>query len=342
MKRQNSFLLLVFFLVSKLSLAQDPQIDSLLTVLSVSQEDTVKVDVLNGLSALVNRTDPSEAITYGNNAQNLAEKLKYKPGHALALKNIGLSCYFLGNYVEALIQWENSLIMFESLQDDQMTANLMGNLALIYSTQGDDVKAIDYMLRSLKIAEDLRDSLRIATVLLNIGVIYSTKPVTRNKAINYWQQALEISEIIAYQDGAGMASFNLGETYFQDGNYDSALFYFDKSSIAYENTIIKAASLNYIGQVYAEKGDFQKAIENQTKALEIAQKFNAKLEEAQAILGLANTYKKQGKYIKAIQYFEQGKTIAEEIESYQDLKDAYEGLALSYSEVSDFKNAFEY
>jgi len=76
--------------------------------------------------------------------------------------------------------------------------------------------------------------------------------------------------------------------------------------------------------------------------LEIAQKFNAKLEEAQAILGLANTYKKQGKYIKAIQYFEQGKTIAEEIESYQDLKDAYEGLALSYSEVSDFKNAFEY
>ncbi|MCK5470907.1 MAG: tetratricopeptide repeat protein, partial [Cyclobacteriaceae bacterium] len=294
MKRRKYFLLLGLLLISNLSFSQDPQRDSLLNVLSLAKEDTLKVNVLNALSTLLNRTDPTEAITYGSEARDLAEKLEYKPGLALALKNIGLGYYFLANYVEVLIHWENSLSMFESLQDDLMTANLMGNLALIYSTQGDDAKAIDYLLRSLKIAEDLGDSLRIATVLLNIGVIYSTKPVSRDKAIEYWWRALNLSEAIDYQDGIGMVSFNIGETYFQKGNYDSALYYFDKSSIGYENTIVKVASLNYIGRVYAEKEDFQIAINYQTQALEMAESLDAKLEIAQTFLGLADTYKKQG------------------------------------------------
>lgn len=74
----------------------------------------------------------------------------------------------------------------------------------------------------------------------------------------------------------------------------------------------------------------------------MAEKFNAKLEMAQSLLGLADTYKKQGNTNLAINYFEQAKTIAEEIESDHDMKDAYTGLAQSYAKLSNFKNAFEY
>ena len=132
MKRSRSFLVFCSLLFSIICLAQDSQKDSLLAVLALSQEDSAKVNTLNALCALLNRTDPSEGITYGNEARELAEKLEFKPGLALALKNVGLGNYFLANYVEALIQWENSLSMFESLQDDLMIANLMSNLALIY------------------------------------------------------------------------------------------------------------------------------------------------------------------------------------------------------------------
>ena len=75
------------------------------------------------------------------------------------------------NYVEAAIYWEKSLLIFESLQDETSTANLLGNLGSAYSYMGDDVKAVDYLLRSLKIAEKSGDSLRMATCLLNIGGI---------------------------------------------------------------------------------------------------------------------------------------------------------------------------
>ncbi|MCK5102657.1 MAG: tetratricopeptide repeat protein, partial [Cyclobacteriaceae bacterium] len=167
-------------------------------------------------------------------------------------------------------------------------------------------------------------------------------PVSRDKAIEYWWRALDLSETIDYQDGIGMVSYNLGETYFQEGNYDSALFYFDKSSIAYENTIVKVASLNYIGRVYAEKEDFQSAIDYQTQALNLAESFDTKLEMAQTLLGLADTYKKQGNVKLAINYFERAKSIAEEIDSDLDMKDAYKGLALTYAELSDFRNAFKY
>lgn len=342
MKRYSSFLLIGCLVISCPAFTQDPQKDSLLNIISLLNEDSAKVDVLNELSSYSNRVDPSEAIDYGKQAYDLAKNLDYKSGLAIASKNIGIGYYFLGNYVEALIHWEKSLSIFRSMEDDLGAANIMTNLGAIYSMQGDDVKAIDYFLEALKIAEDLQDSIRMATALQNIGAAYSTRSVNRERALEYYWRALDISEEISYSKGIGYVTFNLGETYFQEGIYDSALYYFDMSLTAYENTLDVVPALNYIGRVYAEKKDYQKAIEYQTKALDMAESFNAKLELAQSFIGLADTYRKQEKFKAAIEFFEQGKIIAEEIESYHDLKDAYSGLALSYAEISDFRSAFRY
>ena len=219
---------------------------------------------------------------------------------------------------------------------------MIGNLGAIFSTLGDDAKAVEYFLRSLKISESSGDSIRIATCLMNIGYIYSSNFISIDKALPYYLDALVISEKINYQDGVGFSSFDLGDIFFQKENFDSALYYFEKSLTVNENTVDVSASLNYIGRIYAEKGDLSKALTYQTNALEIAKEFDAKLEKSQALLGIANTYKKMGNLDLAIKYYMEAQEIALSIGSDHDVKDAYEGLALSFADLSDYRNAYKY
>jgi len=337
--------LLVFLLLianQLYSMSQDISIDSLKSKLVTQNEDTLKVNTLNALADKLYRSEPSEALGYAIQAKELAENLHYDKGLAFAFKNIGLDYYMLGNYVEASINWENSLRLLETLNDDLGAANLMSNLGATYSFMGDNAKAIDYFLRALEMAEKKGDSLRIATCLLNIGSVYSFIPETVHKALPYYLRAIEISEIINYSDAIGISSFNIGDYYLQKEDYDSALIFFEKSLSVNKNTIDEAPTLNNIGRIYAEKGDFPTAIKFQEEALEKAKTMNGKLEMAQIHVGLGNTYHKQSRNDLAINHFEEAKIIADELESNNDLKNALEGLTSIYSEQSDFKNAYGY
>ena len=190
--------LIFLFLLTGNSHAQTSQIDSLKAILVNSEENTSKVNTLNALASNVYRSAPDEAIKIGSEAKTLAELLNYQEGLAYALKFIGVGYYMQGNYVEASINWELSLEIFESLEDEIGIANLIGNLGAIHSTMGDDARAIEYFLQSMKIAENIGDSIRIITCLINIGAIYAKDIRTLDKAHEYFSNSLKISESINY------------------------------------------------------------------------------------------------------------------------------------------------
>jgi serine phosphatase RsbU (regulator of sigma subunit) len=321
---------------------QTSQIDSLKAILVNLEEDTSKVNTLNALASNVYRSAPDEAIKIGSEAKKLAEQLNYQEGLAYALKFIGIGYYMQGNYVEASINWELSLEIFKTIDNENGIANILGNLGTIHGTLGETDKAIEYHLQSLKIAEKRGDSIRIATCLNNIGTIYSDNPKTFNEALEYYSKSVKIGESCNYPDIIGTGSYNLGMIFSQKDMYDSALYYFEKSKTAANKTVDVADPLNYIGIIYAKKGNYQTAIKYQQEALEIAQKADAKLQETTVLLGLAYTYQMQGNPRFAINYFEQAETIAKEIGLNYELKDAYEGLASTHAELSDFQNAYKY
>ncbi len=334
---------LIFFLsLVGQAFSQSSQIDSLKAILVNLGEDTLKVNTLNKLASSVYRSDPDQAIEIGLEAKSLAERLKYLEGNAYALKFIGLGYYLQSNYVEASINWEQSLEIFKTLDNENGIANLLGNLATIHWTLGEDVLAIEYFLQSLKIAEKIGDSIRLATCFNNIGAIYSDNPKTLKEAIEYYSKSVKIGESCNYLDVIGTGSFNLGLIFIEKEMYDSALYYFEKSITASNNTVDVADPLNYIGIVHAKKGNYQTAIKYQMEALNIAQKADAKLKETEVLLGLADTYQNQGNTKLAITYYERAINIAEEIGLNYELQDAYEGLALIHAELLDFQNAHKY
>ena len=165
--------LLFLFLLTDNSHAQTSQIDSLKALLVNLEEDTSKVNTLNAMASNVFRSAPDEAIKIGSEAKILAEQLNYQEGLAYALKFIGVGYFKQGNYVEASINFEQSLEIFKTIDNENGIANILGNLGTIHGTLGDNEQAIEYHLQSLEIAEKMGDSIRIATCLNNIGAVYA-------------------------------------------------------------------------------------------------------------------------------------------------------------------------
>ena len=96
MNRKRILTGIFFISFSMIISSQGIDTDSLMSVLKNADEDTVLVNNLISVSSNLYRQSPSEAIQFGIQARELAERIEFHAGVAYALKNIGLGYYFLG------------------------------------------------------------------------------------------------------------------------------------------------------------------------------------------------------------------------------------------------------
>lgn len=332
---------------------QDETIDSLTAVLRSSIPDTTRVSTLLELSGQHYRTGPEEARRLAIEARQLADSINYKSGLARAYKAIGMSYYFQNNWVDCLVQWKLALETFKSINDLNGVSNMLNNLGAVHFNGGDDKSALDYYLESLRVAESTNDSLRTVTALVNIGTVYLNKESSKDLALKYYKRALPLSKALGDHDAIGTCAVNLGEIYLRHANKtdsirsykpDSALYYFETALDAYRHSATGNVSfaLKSIGRVYAIRKDYDKAIQYQTEAYQIAMANDARLEMAQSLLSLADTYESKGDIPQAIAKFNEAKALAVEIEALYEMQSAYKGLADSYSRSADYKQAYTY
>ena len=342
-KLKSLFYVVLFAVLAHNGFGQVKEIDSIKSVIRTSKEDTNKVNSILLLSKKYFSEEPGEAIRIATQARNLAEKIKFKRGEAYALKNIGIGYYMQGKYLETFEHWNKSMKCFDALGDRQGRANILSNIGTVYFDQGDDANALDNYLKSLKISEAINDSFRIASALGNIGNVYLNKNATLDKALAYYLKALPISYKLGDNNLVGTTSVGIGEVYFKKENYDSALFYFNKSLIAYNGTEAVPYSLNQIGRVYTKRKNFQMAVENHSQAYELGKKLDAKLDMIQSLLGLGASYYEAGDFKKAITSYSEAEALSVNIGLKGDeLKETYQGLAVSFAKLNDYGNAFKY
>ena len=324
--------------------SQTAQADSLLKIINTTTVDTVKVNSLIALSTTLSSSNSELSRTYAIQARDLALEKNFNRGAAYALKGIGMSYYFQGNYIEALIYWQQSLSMFQEIGNKRGIANMLNNLGAVNFNQGDDEKALQYYLESLKVSEEIGDKLRIVTALVNIGAVYFNKVSTHDIALQYYHRALPLSEKLGDNDAIGTTAVNIGEIYLTKKDDTQAFIYFEKGLNAYrktENGNVPYALYN-MGRVYTLRKQFAQAVKLQKEAFDLAVKTDRKKEMSQAKLGLAEVYKQQGDRQLAIKAYQDARHIAHEIGANYELKDAYQGLAELYALESDYKNAFVY
>jgi len=330
------------FLVSLNSFSQDHEIDSLINAVQSFPDDTGKVNRLNLVSKKYFSSDPDKTITYGQQAADLATKLDFKPGLALANKNIGIGYFNKGDYINALKFYENSLAIFQSIGDKRGVANIYSNMGNIYYNQGSDEKALGLYLNSLKFSEDIKDTLREVTALINIGAIYGKKKQTYDKAISFYRQAFPLALGLNDNSTIGITAVNLGEVYMLRENFDSALYYYNISLKAVEGTEDAPYTMNDIGSLYMMEKQYDKAIEIQKQAIELAKKIDLQNDLSISLVGLGQSYQAEGELQKAMTAFKEAESIASQINSKYTLRDVYKGLSDVYTDLKDYSNALKY
>jgi len=308
----------------------------------INPADSIKVMKLLDLGKKYLNEDPAQSIDYSEQAIAAAEKINYFKGRALAYKQIGIAHYMQSNYFEAVQNWNRALLDFIKSNDKAGQANILSNLGAVYFNQADDIKALDYYLKSLKLAEEINDSLRLATVLMNIGGVYHNKKETNDKALEYFFKALPISEKIGDNDAIGTVNVNIGEIYFELGEYEKALKFLERSIVVFNGSENITYSYILIGKVYSKMGDFKLALENEFKALEISNSFNAQLDMARSLLAIGSTYLDKEDIDNSIKYYLEGIAIAEKIRANVELKGLYEGLSNAYKKGKNMNGAYKY
>jgi adenylate cyclase len=204
MRRLSALIILFSSMLS--TYGQDEVVDSLKAVLKTTMPDSSRVSALLELSTQYYRTDPEQARTLAVEARDLAGASGYRNGLARAHKAVGMTYYFQGKEVEALVNWKLALEAFKANNDLIGVSNILNNLGAVYFVGGDDKAALDYYLEALRVAEASKDPLRTVSALVNIGTVYLDKDASTGMALQYYQRALPLSKALGDLDSYGTKS----------------------------------------------------------------------------------------------------------------------------------------
>ena len=369
MSKRIALLILILGTMAFNASATLSSLDSLKNVIVQTKEDTNKVNSLIALSKKFFDSSPESAINYAREAKDLAVKLDYPHGQALALKTIGIVYYNQAKYADAVNYWTQAQGIFNSIHDEAGVANIFSNLGAVYFDAGDEVKALEYYFEGLHIAEQITDTFRIITLLGNIGAVYLGKDNSLDHALEYFMKELPLLEPLyqrktGYQGHSaedmnnllGTAYVNIGEVYFkqlkiaQKKNLEAeaktqdslAMIYYRKSIDIFKGSLDVSYSLNNLGELYAEQHDYENAIRSHQEALQIARNLDSRNDVAISLLKLGQAYQKKNESSLALKSFLEAEKAADETESKYTLEGVYKGLSEIYSKMKDFPNAFRY
>lgn len=305
------------------SFAQRHEIDSMLVVLKTAKEDTNKVKTLFKLCFAFRNIQPDTGLYFGNQTLELAEKLQWKKGMAMARNVIGVNYNIQSNYQKGIDNFIQAAKLFEEVGNKKGEASALQNIGITYFYQKKHDKAIEYTQKALKINQELgiRDT---AGNLSNLANIYQIQNDNSN-AIKYNLLALKASE-----DGNDMAFRalvlgNLGEIYTAQKAYAKALKYSLDALQIYNQQPDNnpAVVLRGLGSVYLglARGDGGK--------------------EADSLLQVLFAGNKSSALKMARSYIERSNTLLKDLDNLLFLSENYKMLSEAKELSLDYKGALE-
>jgi CHAT domain-containing protein/tetratricopeptide (TPR) repeat protein len=162
------------------------------------------------------------------------------------------------------------------------------------------------------------------------------------EALQYWEQALTISQEIGYRQGEGGSICNLGLAYDSLGQFHKAIEFYQQSlqilrEIGHRQW--EANALGGLGNAYQSLGQFDRAIEFHELSLKIARKICDRDGEAASLCNLGNSYYYLREYDKAIEFREQSLEIAREIGNRQWEANSLCNLGLVFKTTNQLSEA---
>ena len=283
--------------------AQQQKIDSLINVLE-TQKLSNKEQILLYRTICVHygHSDVSKLLEYCNRGLRVAEKEN-------DTYNMSLFNEMTGFYYESLFKYDSAHI---------------------------------YYTKALNIATENQDITRESQVYLSLGAMYFMQEQYVS-ALDYFMNAEEISNKLENKATHVYVLGNIGTIHYNMKNYDMAIPFFEQALTVAEGIPkypkLKINPMYYLGIIYREKKEFDKALEYTQNVLDIAITINEKTDESAALQSLANIYmsKIPKDYKKAMEYASESLRIAEETGYSTMISSALYVISNIYKEQKQWK-----
>lgn len=322
------------------SLANKKNIDSLLSELKMSKDDTNQVNLLYRLSFEYEEYSIAEGIKYGLQGVKLAKKISFKRGEADCILRVGENYFARKDFDNSILHYNKALSIYHQLGDKHYITNCLSHIANLYSTQSNYPELLRTLNQLLTIKRGLDDKPQIAEELNNIGLVnlYLSR---YNVALKSFNESYYINTEIKDTIGMGFNLVNSARVFKEINEIDKALNNFFKGLKIFkkENDIYNVSRINYfIAEIYYLQNKFDKSLIYVDQAInEIPlEKKSDKLqikEYARSLLLKSELLFRKQEYIESFMYSTKALDYSKEI-YFRD------GIALSYSSLGKLHLAF--
>lgn len=323
------FFLFPFFLIGKNS----TQVDSLITLLANSKNDTNKINLLHQIISISQGSNPSRAIEYSKEEVKLSEILKFKLERsyddlAWLYKNTGDYINSLNIYFKSEKYAQN----FKSPKKEEVLAEVYNGLSSVYSRLNNFDLAISTANKAIDNYTKLNDTIGMAIANLNSGNYYYYKN-GYHAALTKYKLA---EKYFTMKDSSYLSDCSncIASVLYQMKNYNEALIYYTKSydlclKKSPNNLSKQAIALQNLGQTYASLGDLKKGVSHCLKAAELFEKLNDYTNVYNTYENIANYYSQLGDYKSSNQYYTAYVHLKDSIFD-QDTKNTIHEMSIKY------------
>ena len=217
----KQFTLLCYgLIVCLVTVAQNQSTDMLLRQLATVQQDTSKVLILANLGSTYRHSKMDSSLLYGHKAIDLANKIDFIRGKAIANGSLGLALIEKGDLAIALEFLLKALNISKENNLNAEVANNLRRIGLVYIDLQDYPKALSYIQQAFKMNETIGNKRKEVSESMDLGYIYE-KMNQLDSALYFEQKAYRQIDVI--RDLAAQLFLNLGNIDAKKGNNRAAL-----------------------------------------------------------------------------------------------------------------------
>ena len=295
-----------------------PAIDSLKQIITVSKEDTIKINALYEIGDQYQYLLLDSALSYFTKALELSDITDSKRLKASCLRQIGIVYETKGLYDKALETYFKALDAYEEMDNKQGIASCYNDIAIIHYMQQSYEVCIEYLTKSYEIKKELVDIQGMANYYTNMASVKNAQGLSED-AIDFVLKSVDLFKDLNDTLGIAVGYGNIGTVNYSLGKYEEALEYHLKSVELHQEINNKdglAHSYSNISSSYASIADslatskdqrdhyLNEAVIYGNKSLEIAKEIDAIYTENFVSVTLKDVYKMLGDYKKALEFAE--------------------------------------
>jgi len=242
------------------------------------------------------------------------EEIGETKGICIALNNLGDVYREKGNFEKALEHFNRGLKKAEKISDEQGIAGFLTNIGITYQKMGKLDEAFTYYEKGLEKFEELKSKTRIAWVKRHLGDIYTARGEWE-KAFEAYERSRDIYEEIGEEKEKRSVLADIAEAYVKSDQVEKAEKIARETIEEPENwdsIILEATCKRFLGILYREKEEFEKAEEYLIGSKEIL-KDRSPTDYPQVLFELGVLYQKKGKNEKARRCLEDALDLFDEI-----------------------------